>query len=91
MGSNESRFGLDLGRYRNSSTYFTHTEQMLGERLRAGGPAPTAEITALSHAMLRLLQSPDAAAEAEARRDLDRLSRVPALPADGAPWPRTGG
>src|SRR5262245_36319873 len=55
-------FKSDNALLRNSSAYFTHSGQRLGDRLRAGGPAPAAEITALSQAMLRLLQSPDAAA-----------------------------
>lgn len=76
-------FKSDNALLRNSSTYFTHAGQMLGERLRPGSSAPAAEITALSQAMLRLLQSPDPAAEQVARRDLDRLTRVPALPPDG--------
>ena len=51
-------FKSDNALLRNSSTYFTHTGQMLGDRLRVGGPAPATEIAALSQAMLRLLQSP---------------------------------
>ena len=75
-------FKSDNALLRNSSAYFTHSGQRLGERLRAGGAAPAAEITALSQAMLRLLQSPDAAAEEAARRELDRLSRAPTLSED---------
>jgi PAS domain S-box-containing protein len=76
-------FKSDNALLRNSSTYFTHMGQLFGERLRVGGPGPAAEITALSQAMLRLLQSPDAGAEEQARRHLDRLGRVPGLPPDG--------
>jgi PAS domain S-box-containing protein len=76
-------FKSDNALLRNSSTYFAHAGQTLGERLRAGGAASPAEITALSQAMLRFMQSPEAAAGQEASRALERLSRVPALRADG--------
>src|SRR5262249_18148589 len=69
---------------RNSSTYFTHAGQMLGEGLRAGNRGPAGAITALSQAMLQLVQSPaEATAGEEAVHALDRLSRAATLPADG--------
>ena len=70
-------FKSDNALLRNSSAYFTHTGQMVSDRLRGGSPAPAAEITALSQAMLRLLQSPDASAERDARRDLSVADRLP--------------
>jgi PAS domain S-box-containing protein len=76
-------FKADNALLRNSSNYFAHVGQTLGERLRAGSPAPPAEITALAQAMLRFMQSPEAAVGQEASRSLERLSRVPALRADG--------
>jgi PAS domain S-box-containing protein len=76
-------FKSDNALLRNSSTYFAHAGPTLGERLRAGGRAPPAEITALSQAMFGFIQSPEAAAGQEASRALERLSRVPALRADG--------
>src|SRR5262245_15523952 len=76
-------FKSDNALLRNSSIYFTHAVQMLGEGLGARSQAPAGEITALSQAMLRLMQSPEAAAGEEALRAVERLSRAPALPADG--------
>jgi hypothetical protein len=76
-------FKSDNALLRNSSTYFVHAGQRLGERLSEPGPVPAAEITALSHSMLRLMQSPDPTAEEEARRALDRLSRAPTRAAEG--------
>jgi PAS domain S-box-containing protein len=76
-------FKSDNALFRNSSVYFAYAGQRLGERLGAGGLAPAAEITALSQAMLRFIQSPGTAAEQEARAALERLSRVSRLSADG--------
>jgi PAS domain S-box-containing protein len=75
-------FKSDNALLRNSSTYFAHAGQALGQRLGAGGAAPGAEITALSQAMLRFMQAPEAEAEQEARRALERLARATPLAAD---------
>jgi PAS domain-containing protein len=75
-------FKSDNALLRNSSTYFAYAGQTLGEPLRGGGAAPTAEITRLSQAMLRFMQSPEAAARHEAQRAIQRLSQVPTLRAD---------
>src|SRR5262245_4932834 len=76
-------FKSDNALLRNSSTYFAHAGPTLDERLLAGSPAPPTEITALSQAVLRFMQSPEAAVGQEARRALEALSRVPSLRADG--------
>jgi PAS domain S-box-containing protein len=76
-------FKSDNALLRNSSTYFAHAGSMLGGGPGAEGPAPAAEITTLSQAMLRLMQSPEGTAGLEARRALDRLSRAPTLSAGG--------
>src|SRR5262249_45114881 len=76
-------FKSDNALLQNSSTYFAHAGPTVGERVLAGSAAPPAEITALSQAVLRFMQSPEAAVGQEARRALERLSRVPSLRADG--------
>ena len=75
-------FKSDNALLRNSATYFAYAGQSLSDRLRAGSPAPAAEITALSQAMLRFMQSPEATAGQAARRALERLPRAPTLAGD---------
>jgi PAS domain S-box-containing protein len=72
-------FKSDNALLRNSSTYFTYAGGRLRARPEAGEPAPT-EVAAVSQAMLRFLQSPEAAAGEEAGRALAALARRGGLP-----------
>jgi PAS domain S-box-containing protein len=76
-------FKSDNALLRNSSTYFGHTGQRLREEFRSGGRVPTAEVAAVSQAMLELVHSPGGASRDEARRALDHLSRAPGRRPDG--------
>jgi PAS domain S-box-containing protein len=73
-------FTADNALLQNSLLYVLHAEQMLPMQTSAVGQTPVgAEVGRMSHALLRLLQSPQSVAGAELLDILDRLPRVPLL------------
>src|SRR5262245_20186888 len=73
-------FTADNALLQNSLLYVLHAEQMLPMQTSAVGQTTvSAEVGRLSHALLRLLQSPQSAAGTELLDILDRLPRVPLL------------
>jgi hypothetical protein len=73
-------FTADNALLQNSLLYVLHAEQMLPMQTPAVGQTPVStEVGRLSHALLRLLQSPQSAAGTELLDILDRLPRVSLL------------
>lgn len=76
-------FTADNALLQNSLLYVLHTGQVLPAQATAlGQTVVSAEVGALSHALLRLLKSPQSAAGTELMDILDRLPRVPPLQED---------
>jgi PAS domain S-box-containing protein len=74
-------FTSDNALLRNSLTYITYTGQTLGTHVEAE-PAVTAEIAALSHALLRFIHTPERSVGTEAEVALNRLASLPFLQQD---------
>jgi len=73
-------FTADNALLQNSLLYVLHTGHVLPLQTPAGGqPTVDAEVGMLSHALLRLLQSPQSAVGTELLDILDRLPRIPLL------------
>jgi PAS domain S-box-containing protein len=68
-------FKSDNALLRNSLAYFTHAGQTVGTRIEAEKSVAT-EVTGLSGAMLRFLQTPEGGARKEAEAALQRLSSM---------------
>src|SRR5262249_8408282 len=69
--------------FQNSLLYVLHAGHVLPIQTAAGDQTTVgAEVGRLSHALLRLLQSPQSAAGTELLEILDRLPRVPLLQQD---------
>ena len=74
-------FTSDNAVLRNSLMYLTYTGQTLGTRVEVE-PAVATDIAALSHVLLRFIQTPELRVGKEVEAALHRLSQAPRFPQD---------